>query len=60
MLFRSSRTAGRTVTQDIAVIEAAAKARARTAVRVCLETLEELGCSGEAALVLVKEELHHE
>ena len=55
-----SRTAGRTVTQDIAVIEAAAKARARTAGRVCQETLEELGCSGEAALVLVKEELHHE
>ena len=42
------------------MIEAAAKARARTAVRVCLETLEELGCSGEAALVLVKEELNHE
>ena len=55
-----SRTAGRTVTQDVTVIEAAAKARARTAVRVCLETLEALGCSGEAALVLVKEELNHE
>ena len=55
-----SRTAGRTVTQDVTIIEAAAKARARTAVRVCLETLEELGCGGEAALVLVKEELHHE
>lgn len=55
-----SRTAGRTVTQDVTIIEAAAKTWARTAVRVCLETLEELGCGGEAALVLVKEELHHE
>ena len=55
-----SRTAGRTVTQDVAVIESAAKARAREAVAVCLRTLDELGYSGEDALVFVKEELHHE
>ena len=55
-----SRTAGRTVTQDTAVIEAAAKARARTAVRECLRILEELGYSGEDAMVFIKEELNHE
>lgn len=55
-----SRTAGRTVTQDIAVIEAASKERARAAVTACLRTLEELGYGGEDALVFVKEELHHE
>ena len=55
-----SRTAGRTVTQDTAVIEAAAKARARKAVTACLQVLAELGYSAEDALVFVKEELHHE
>lgn len=55
-----SRTAGRTVTQDAAVIESAARERARTAVSACLSTLEELGYSGEDALVFVKEELRHE
>ena len=55
-----SRTAGRTVTEDTAVIETAAKARARAAVSECLRILEELGYSAEAALVFVKEELSHE
>lgn len=55
-----SRRLGRTVTQDVAVIEAAARARARAAVSACLKILEELGYSGEDALVFVKEELHHE
>ena len=55
-----SRTAGRTVTQDIPVIEAAAKARAKAAVRECLRILEELGYSAEDALVFIKEEFSHE
>ena len=55
-----SRTAGRTVTQDAGVIEAAAKARARAAVAGCLRILSELGYGPEDALVFVKEELHHE
>ena len=54
-----SRTAGRTVTEDAAVIEAAAKARARAAVAACLELLSQLGYGAEDALVFVKEELHH-
>lgn len=55
-----SRTAGRTVTEDAAVIEAAAKARARSAVAGCLAILAELGYSRADALVFVKEELDHE
>ena len=55
-----SRTAGRTVTQDAAVIEAAAKARAKAAVSECLRILEELGYSAEDAMVFIKEELSHE
>ena len=55
-----SRTAGRTVTENVSVIEAAAKERAREAVAECLRILSELGYSGEKALVFVKEELHHE
>ncbi len=58
-LAAGSRTAGRTVTRDQAVIEAAARARAREAVVRCLRVLEELGYSGEKALVFVKEELDH-
>ncbi len=54
-----SRTAGRTVTEDAAVIEAAAKARAKAAVAACLEVLSQLGYGAEDALVFVKEELHH-
>jgi len=55
-----SRTAGRTVTQDTAVIESAAKTRARAAVAECLRVLEELGYTPEDALVFIKEELSHE
>lgn len=55
-----SRTAGRTVTQDVGVIEAAAKDRARSAVAECLRILSELGYGPDDALVFVKEELHHE
>ena len=55
-----SRTAGRTVTENVSVIEAAAKERAREAVAECLRILSELGYSGDKALVFVKEELHHE
>ena len=55
-----SRTAGRTVTRDVSIIEAAAKARAKAAVTECLRILAELGYSGETALVFVKEELNNE
>ena len=55
-----SRTAGRSVTQDAAVIEDAAKARARAAVAECLRVLAGLGYTPEDALVFVKEELKHE
>lgn len=55
-----SRTAGRTVTENVSVIEAAAKERARAAVAKCLEILAELGYSPSDALVFVKEELSHE
>ena len=55
-----SRTAGRTVTGDVTVIEAAARARAKAAVAECLQVLEELGYSGEKALAFVKEELTSE
>ena len=55
-----SRTAGRTVTRDTTVIEAAAKARARAAVLECLRILGELGYTPEDAFVFIKEELNHE
>jgi len=55
-----SRTAGRTVTENIAVIEAAAKERARGAVCECLRVLEELGYSAGDAMEFIKEELSHE
>ena len=54
-----SRPGRRTVTEDAAVIEAAANARARAAVAACLEVLSQLGYGAEDALVFVKEELHH-
>lgn len=59
-LAAGSRTAGRTVTRDSSVIEAAATARARAAVSQCLHTLEDLGYGPEKILVFVKEELNHE
>ena len=54
------RTAGRTVTEDAAVIEAAKKARAQEAVALCLQILEELGYTKPDALEFMKEELKHE
>ena len=59
-LATGSRTSGRTVTRDAAVIEAAAKARARAAVLQCLRILGELGYTPEDAYVFIKEELNHE
>ena len=55
-----SRTAGRTVTQDVSVIESAAKARAKAAVEECLRILEELGYGVGDVLTLIKEEFSHE
>lgn len=55
-----SRTAGRTVTEDVSVIEAAAKAMAKAAVAECLRILEELGYGAGDALALIKEECNHE
>ena len=55
-----SRTAGRTVTEDTAVIQAARRERAKAAVTSCLRILEELGYSREDALAIIKEELAHE
>ena len=59
-LATGSRTSGRTVTRDAAVIEAAKKARAQEAVALCLQILEELGYSKPDALEFMKEELKHE
>lgn len=53
----ANRTTGRTVTEDIPVIEAAAKERAKAAVAACLRILSELGYSPSDALVFVKEEI---
>ena len=55
-----SRTAGRTVTEDEAVIQAARRERARDAVALCLQILEELGYTKSDALAFVKEELRDE
>ena len=52
----SSRTAGRTVTEDIAVIRAAGRKRAREAVAECLQILADLGYTREEAVALLKEE----
>ena len=51
-----SRTAGRTVTEDTAVIQAARRKRARGAVAECLQILADLGYTGEEAVALLKEE----
>ena len=50
----ANRTAGRTVTEDEAVIAAARRERARAAVAACLEILGELGYSKAEALAFVK------
>ena len=59
-LAAGGRTAGRTGTEDAAVIEAAKKARAQEAVALCLQILEELGYFKPDALEFMKEELKHE
>lgn len=56
----SSRTAGRTVTDDTAVIQNARRERAAQAVSQCLKTLHELGYSHTDALTFLKEVLEHE
>ena len=52
----SSRTAGRTVTEDIAIIQNARRKRAREAVAECLQILADLGYTREEAVALLKEE----
>ena len=51
-----SRTAGRTVTEDIQVIQNARRKRAREAVAECLQILAALGYTREEAVALLKEE----
>ena len=51
-----SRTAGRTVTEDIQVIQNAWRKRAREAVAECLQILADLGYTREEAVALLKEE----
>ena len=51
-----SRTAGRTVTEDITVIQKARRKRAREAVAQCLQILADLGYTREEAVALLKEE----
>ena len=51
-----SRTAGRTVTEDTAVIQAARRKRAQEAVAECLQILADLGYTREEALAILKEE----
>ena len=56
----ANRTAGRTVTEDAAVIQAARRARASAAVADCLQILEDLGYARADARVVLMEELDHE
>ena len=51
-----SRTAGRTVTEDITVIQKARRKRAQEAVAECLQILADLGYTREEAVALLKEE----
>jgi len=55
----ANRTAGRTVTENEAVIAAARRERAKAAVAACFRILEELGYTKAEALAFVKEELDH-
>ena len=55
-LVAAQRTAGRTVTEDTAVIQAARRKRAREAVAQCLQILADLGYTREEAVALLKEE----
>ena len=52
----SSRTAGRSVTEDAAIIQEARRKRAREAVAACLQILADLGYTREEAVALLKEE----
>ena len=52
----SSRTAGRSVTEDAAIIQEARRKRAREAVAQCLQILADLGYTREEAVALLKEE----
>lgn len=56
----ANRTAGRTVTEDAAIIQAARKERAGAAVAACLQALSDLGYNREEAIALMEEELRHE
>ena len=56
----TSRTAGRTVTDDITVIQTARKERASLAVTQCMTTLRELGYCRADALTILKEVSEHE
>ena len=54
-LAAADRTAGRTVTEDAAVITQARRRRAAAAVAGCLNILAELGYTREDAIELIKE-----
>ena len=55
-LAEANRTAGRLVTRDQGVIEAARRAEAREIIRRYLESMNELGYGPEEAAELLKEE----
>ena len=56
----ANRTAGRTVTEDAAVIQEARRARAMAAVAECLRVLADLGYAPEEAAEIIREGLNHE
>ena len=56
----ANRTAGRTVTEDAAVIQEARRARAVAAVGECLRILADLGYTREESAEIIREELNHE
>ena len=59
-LVSTNRTAGRTVTEDAAVIQEARRARAMAAVAECLRVLADLGYAPEEAAEIIREGLNHE
>lgn len=52
-LLVSGRTAGRTVTEDTAVIEMAVRSRAKAAVDECRRILAALGCSEKEIVLMI-------
>lgn len=56
----ANRTAGRTVTEDAAVIQEARRARAMAAVAECLRVLADLGYAPEEAAEIIREGLNYE